>query len=36
MHVRGFTCGLDDLVLKPKISKLRKSMVEGAHTETVS
>lgn len=36
IQVRGFTCGMDDLVLKPKINKLRKSMVEDAHAETIS
>lgn len=36
MQIHGFTCGLDDLVLKPKLNKTRRSLVEEAHTETVS
>lgn len=35
MQIRGFTCGLDDLILKPKVEKMRKMMVEEAHIDTV-
>lgn len=35
MQVHGFTCGLDDLVLKPKINKTRRNLIDETHYETV-
>ena len=35
MQVHGFTCGLDDLILKKKINKTRKTLLESAHEDTV-
>ena len=28
MQIHGFTCGLDDLLLKPKINKMRTTLIE--------
>jgi hypothetical protein len=36
MQVHGFTCGLDDLVLKSKVNKTRRNLIEETHSETVS
>jgi len=36
MQVHGFTCGLDDLILKPKVNKNRRTFIEETHNETVS
>ena len=36
MQIHGFTCGLDDLVLKKKANKTRTSALELAHEYTVS
>lgn len=36
MQVHGFTCGLDDLVLKSKVNKIRRNLIEETHSETVS
>lgn len=35
MMMHGFTCGLDDLILKKKANKTRKDMLEAVHEETV-
>jgi DNA-directed RNA polymerase I subunit RPA1 len=35
MQIHGFTCGLDDLLLKKKINKMRTELLEQAHQETV-
>jgi DNA-directed RNA polymerase I subunit RPA1 len=36
MQVNGFTCGLDDLLLKKKNEKIRKEMLERVHSQTVT
>jgi hypothetical protein len=36
MQVNGFTCGLDDLLLRKKNEKSRKEMLETVHAQTVS
>ncbi len=36
MQTNGFTCGVDDLILKKKVNKSRKEMLESIHQETVS
>ena len=36
MQVHGFTCGLDDLMLKRRNNKQRKEMLERVHEETVT
>ncbi len=35
MQVHGFTCGVDDLILKKKTDKIRKEMIEETHVNTV-
>lgn len=35
IQVHGFTCGLDDLMLKKKVNKKRQTLIDGAHSETV-
>ena len=35
MQVSGFTCGLDDLLLKNKANKVRKEMLNVVHEETM-
>ena len=35
MQVNGFTCGLDDLMLKSKVDRSRKEMLNAVHEETV-
>lgn len=35
MQVNGFTCGLDDLLLKKKAEKKRREMLDVVHKETV-
>lgn len=36
MQINGFTCGLDDLILKKKADNARKQMLEQVHEETVN
>lgn len=36
MQVNGFTCGLDDLLLRHKNEKSRKEMLEAVHSQTVN
>ncbi len=36
MQMHGFTCGLDDLILKKKANKTRREMLESVHEETVN
>jgi hypothetical protein len=36
MQMHGFTCGLDDLILKKKANKIRREMLESVHEETVN
>jgi hypothetical protein len=31
MQTNGFTCGVDDLILKKKVNKTRKEMLETVH-----
>lgn len=31
MQIHGFTCGLDDLVLKKKANKVRRKMLDSVH-----
>lgn len=35
MQINGFTCGLDDLILKKKADKNRKEMIDDVHSQTV-
>lgn len=35
MQINGFTCGLDDLILKKKGDKLRKEHLDEVHEKTV-
>ena len=35
MQMSGFTCGLDDLVLKKQADRVRKEMIDAVHQETV-
>ncbi len=36
MQMHGFTCGLDDLILKKKTNKQRRDAIIEAHEYTVS
>ena len=36
MQVHGFTCGIDDLIIKKKVNKTRKNMVSEAHHHVVN
>lgn len=36
MQVHGFTCGIDDLILKNKVNKKRKGMMTEAHEFVVN
>lgn len=35
IQVHGFTCGLDDLMLKKKTNKMRQNLIEETHQYTV-
>lgn len=35
LQMRGFTCGLDDLVLTPEFNKKRRNIIEHSHKEGV-